>query len=120
MQSKMRSVKRISFADRTILIDDETSDCLVEYAALLGAEQSADTVRICGIGQDGDDIEADLVLNAASNLVAESTHSSLEPPTNPEANEYMRARMKLLRDGPAMKSGQTGDIPLDIPGVDDI
>lgn len=116
----MERVKRISFADRTILIDDETSDCLIEYAALLGAEQSADTVRICGIGQDGDDVEADFVLNAASNLVAESTHSALQPPANPEAISYMREKINLLRVGPRAQPAEPEEIPHGVPGIDEI
>lgn len=118
----MERVKRISFADRTILIDDETSDCLIEYAALLGAEQSADTVRICGIGigQDGDDVEADFVLNAASNLIAESTHSALQPPANPEAISYMREMINLLRVGPRAQPAEPEEIPHGVPGIDEI
>ncbi len=116
----MNRVKRISFADRTILIDDETCQRLIEYAALLGSQQSADTVRISGIGQDGDDIEADFVLNAASNLVAESTHSTLQPPPNPEAIAYMREKTKLLRDGPRAKPAEPAAIPYGVEGIDEI
>lgn len=113
-------MKRITFADRTVLVDDETSDCLVEYAALLGASHTADTVRIRAIGQDGDDVDVDLVLNAAANMVAESTHSSTEPPPNTEACAYMREKMDRLRNGVPVTPQHPEEIPRGIDGVDEI
>jgi len=87
----------ITFADKTVFVDDETGDALVEYAGLLGAEHSADTVRIRAVGGDGNEVRAAFVLNAATNLMAETTNSHLEPPKNEEAVAYMRAKIDQLR-----------------------
>jgi hypothetical protein len=113
-------MKRITFADRTVLVTDETSDTLVEYAALLGASHTADTVRIRAIGLDGDDVTVDLVLNAATNMIAESTHSSTEPPPNTEAIAYMRERLDVLRHGQPASPQHAVDIPRGIDGIDEI
>jgi hypothetical protein len=96
-------MKHISFADKTVFVDDEAADCLVEYAALLGAEHTADSVRVRGIGQDGNEVEVDLVLNAATNLASESTNSAVQPPTNEAAVAYMRNRMDAIRNPPPIE-----------------
>ncbi len=93
-------MKHISFADKTLFIDDEAADCLVEYAALLGAEHSADAVRLRAVGQDGNEVEVDLVLNSATNLASESTNSTLRPPENSDAVAYMRLRIEAIRNPP--------------------
>jgi len=93
----MVRVKHISFADKTLFVDDAAADLLVEYAALLGAENSADAVRVYAIGQDGNEVEVNFVLNAATNLASESTNSSAQPPSNDQAVEYMRAKIDAIR-----------------------
>ena len=99
-------VKHISFADKAFFLDDATADSIVEYAGVLGAEHSADTIRVRGVGPDGNEVEMDFVLNSATNLMSESTNSDLEPPTNEEAVAYMRERISVLRLG-------TSGLPLD-------
>jgi hypothetical protein len=94
-------MKHITFADKTLFVDDDTSDALVEYAGLLGAEGTADTVRVTAIGGDGNQVEADFVLNAATNLMAETTNSDMQPPRNDEAISYMRSKMDQLRREPS-------------------
>ena len=105
-------MKHISFADKTMFVTDETADLLVEYAALLGAEQSADSVRLRAIGQDGNEVEIDLVLNTSTNLASESTNSTAEAPRNEEAVEYMRTRIDAIRNPPAVE-------PEELATVDD-
>jgi hypothetical protein len=97
-------MKHLSFADKTIFVDDDAADCLVEYTALLGAEHTADSVRLRAIGQDGNEVDVDFVLNSATNLVAESTNSSLQPPTNKEAVDYMRSRIAAIRNPPPIQA----------------
>ena len=99
LQADSEGVKHITFADKTLFVDDETSDALVEYAGMLGAENTADTVRVKGIGGDGNVVEADFVLNSATNMMAESTNANVDPPSNDEAVTYMRAKIDQLRRG---------------------
>jgi hypothetical protein len=95
-----RSMKHLSYADKTIFVDDATADALVEYAGLLAAEQSGDTVTVRAIGQDGNEVEASFVLNSGTNLVAESTTADVEAPANSTEVAYMRERIQLIRNPP--------------------
>ena len=99
-------MKHISFADKTLFVDDEVADSLVAYAALLGAEQSADSVRLRAIGQDGNEVEVDFVLNAATNLVTESTNTTMQPPRNQDAVDYIQAKIEAIRNPPAVRPSE--------------
>ncbi|MFS0866385.1 hypothetical protein AB3M83_03500 [Microbacterium sp. 179-B 1A2 NHS] len=104
-------MKHITFAEKSLFVDDDAADCLVEYATLLGAAHSADSVRIRAIGTDGNEVEADFVLNQATNLMSESTTADMEPPENTDAVAYMRGRIEILRNGvPA----HPADDPVDV------
>lgn len=94
-------MKHITFADNAMFVDDETADCLTEYAALLGTENTADTVTLHVMGQDGNESEATFVLNPATNLVAESTNFRGRLPGNEEALAYMRERISQIRNPPS-------------------
>jgi len=105
-------MKHISFADKTLFVGDDVADLLVEYAALLGAAQSADSVRVSAVGQDGNEVEVDFVLNAATNIASETTNSTMQPPANDEAEAYMRERIGVLQNPPKAQSE-------DLSGLDD-
>ena len=55
-----------------------------------------DTVSLRAIGQDGNEVEATFVLNMATNIVAESTNSNMEPPANTVVVEYMREKIASI------------------------
>ncbi|MFE7846545.1 hypothetical protein ACFUTX_15275 [Microbacterium sp. NPDC057407] len=95
-------MKHLSFADKSLFLDDESADLLLEYAGLLASERSGDTVTVRAVGPDGNEVDATFVLNSATNLIAESTNSDLQPPSNPEAADYMRQRIELLRNPPSV------------------
>ena len=93
-------MKHLSFADKTLFVDDATADALVEYAGLLAAQQSGDTVTVRAIGGDGNEVEVSLVLNAGTNLATETTTGAMEPPGNPTEVAYMQERIELIRNPP--------------------
>ncbi|MGP3533331.1 hypothetical protein ACTU3I_00945 [Microbacterium sp. RD1] len=93
-------MKHLSYGEKTVFADDVTADVLLEYAGLLAAEQSGDTVTIRAIGQDGNEVDATFVLNMATNLVAESTNAGVRPPTNDVAVAYMQERIQRYRNPP--------------------
>ena len=107
-----RRVKHLSFADKNLFVDDITADVLVEYAGLLAAEQSGDTVTVRAIGQDGNEVDASFVLSMGTNLVAESTNSHMEPPDNEVAVAYMRERIGLMRNPPEAHALDAQSIPV--------
>ena len=94
-----RLVKHITFAEKSLFVDDEAADCIVEYATLLGTAHTADTVRIRAIGSDGNEVEADFVLNESVDLMSESTTADASAPSNEEAVAYMRRQIEILRHG---------------------
>ncbi|MBW9119310.1 hypothetical protein JNB63_04320 [Microbacterium trichothecenolyticum] len=103
-------MKHLSYADKTAFVDDETADVMLEYAGLLAAEHSGDTVSLRAIGQDGNEVEATFVLNMATNIVAESTNSDIEPPANPVVVEYMPEKIAMIRNPPPARAIEDPDL----------
>jgi hypothetical protein len=83
-------MKHVTYANKSLLMDDEAADLLAEYAAALGSHDQADAVKVRAVSDDGNDVEATIVLNASSDLIVESTNSAMEPPINEEIVAYMR------------------------------
>lgn len=104
-------MKHVTYADKTMLIDDEAADCLLEYARALGSAGMTDTVTLRGIGMDGNEIDATFLLNSGTELVAQTTHSALVGPTNDDAVEYMRKHTRLIVAPPA---GRPMEDPADV------
>lgn len=93
-------MKHLSYADKTLFVDDATADALLEYAGLIAAEQSGDTVTVRAIGGDGNEVEVSVVLNAGTNLAAESTNAQVQAPANPTEVAYMLERIEQIRNPP--------------------
>src|SRR5206468_3672347 len=89
-----RSMKHVTIADKSLLIGDDVADMLVRYAALLGKANSADNVVIRSIGIDGEEVEANYLLNSGTVMMAESTHSTLPEPDNADALAYLQERLE--------------------------
>jgi hypothetical protein len=96
-------MKHITFADKSLLVDDRTADLLLEYAALLADRRKADTVDVIGIEPNGNEVTATFLLDAGAPLMAESTNATMTPPDNAEATTYMRERIMLLSSPPAVR-----------------
>jgi hypothetical protein len=86
-------MKHITFASKSLFVDDDAADTLLEYAALLAQSGDADTVELNAINADGNEVVATFLLDSGSPLMAETTTSSLEPPENDEAVAYMRTEI---------------------------
>lgn len=97
-------MKHVMFAEKSLLMGDEVADCLLEYARVLGENSSADTVTLRAISPDGNTIDAAFLLNAATVMMAESTNSEVQPPSNDEAVRYMRDRIDRLQHPPTAQS----------------
>jgi hypothetical protein len=96
-------MKHITFSDKSLLVDDEAADLLLEYAALLASRASADTVDLVGIEPNGNEVTATFLLDAGAPLMAESTNATMTPPANTEAITYMRERIMLLSSPPTVR-----------------
>jgi alpha-beta hydrolase superfamily lysophospholipase len=116
-------MKHIMYAEKTLLIGDETADLAIEYAAVLANHGKADTVTLNAFDADGDTVKATLLLNSGTNIVAATSHNSLEEPDNAEAVAYIREKMLAL-SSPRFAKPHGGvdddaiDIDMDLDGID--
>jgi hypothetical protein len=93
-------MKHITMAEKSLLLGDEAADLLMEYAALLGRTDSADTVTLRAYGADGDPVDVTFLLNSGLALLAETSDSPVPEPDNREGIRYMRNRMQLIQSPP--------------------
>jgi hypothetical protein len=118
----LKDMKHIMYAEKTLMIGDDAADLAIEYAAVLANHSRADTVTLHAFDADGDTVEAKLLLNSGTNIVAATSHNSLEEPDNSEAVAYMREKMAAL-DSPRFAMPQAGadedavDIDMDLDGL---
>jgi hypothetical protein len=82
-------MQHITFADKSLLLGDEASRLLLEYAAALAGNDQADTVILNAIGSDGDDVQATFLLDSGSPLMAESATTKVQEPDNAAGIDYM-------------------------------
>lgn len=102
-------MKHVTYANKSLFIDDEASDLLTEYAAVLGSHGEADTVKVRGVSDDGNNVEATFVLNSSSDLMVESTNSQMKAPDNEEAVAYMRdAILRVMSPAEAQPDDDPG------------
>ncbi|HEY8281850.1 MAG TPA: hypothetical protein VIG28_05160 [Leifsonia sp.] len=89
-------MKHVTFACKPLLVGDEVTDELLRYAALLGKVGSADCLRVRCIDAKGEEVEASLLLNPGTVMMAESTTSELPEPDNTVALAYLHERLGLF------------------------
>ena len=77
---------------------DAAADALVAYAAALAHARDGDSVKVQVISLDGNDVEANFLLDTGAPIMAESTNSSLPEPENADVVEYMQRRIMEIRN----------------------
>lgn len=90
-------MKHVTVSDKSLLLGDEASDLLAEYAAALGRGQSADTIELRAISGDGDEVLVTFLLNGGFTFVSETSTSRAPEPDNARAEDYLRGRLLDLR-----------------------
>ena len=93
-------MKHLTMADKSLLVDDKTADLRLEYAALLGQNDSADTVVVNAYGDDGDPVAVTFLLNGGVSLLAETSESTVPEPENADAIRYMEGKIQLIQSPP--------------------
>jgi len=99
----MGSVKYLTYAQKSLLMDDDTAEWLLEYARALGTIDGTDTVKLAAISPSGHQIEVTLLLNRGSELMMESADDSIAAPVNDEAVRYMQDRTRLIVSPPSVQ-----------------
>ncbi len=104
-------MKHVTMAEKSLLLGDRVADLLLEYAALLGQTDSADTVVMNAYGADGDPVEVTFLLNSGTSVLVETSDSPVPEPDNDTAVEYMEERMRFIKSPAHPKPPpQPGDV----------
>jgi hypothetical protein len=121
MPAYRATVKHVTYSEKSLLMDDDAADALLEYARLLGEASRSDTVTVRAIGADGNTVDAAFLLNQSSVMMVESTNSTVVPPENSEAVRYMQERIDQLNRPPEVQADEAGGEysygDLDLPGL---
>lgn len=99
-------MKHVTYADKSLLLDDETADLLIEYAVVLGAAGRTDSVVAQAMDMSGHDVEATFILNAGTEMMTESARTSVEPLDNSAAVRYLREHIDRVRFPPETQPEQ--------------
>jgi hypothetical protein len=89
-------MKHVTFAEKSFLTGDLISELLLAYAKVLGQRGDSDTVAINAIGPDGNAVEARMLLNPSTILIAETASSNLNEPDNTDSVRYIQDRIDEL------------------------
>lgn len=93
-------MKHVMYGEKSLLMDDESAEALIEYAAAIGDRGAADTVHLKAVGDDGNEVEVDFLVNTATVLVVETASANLDVPANPDAVRAIRRKIELLTNPP--------------------
>jgi hypothetical protein len=101
-----RTMKHVTYAEKSLLIGDEAADLVLEYASELANAGASDTVTLNALGADGDEVVATLLLGAGAPLMAETSNTRLTPLDNTDAVGYMREKLNQLASPPEAQPAQ--------------
>ena len=97
-------MRHVTYADKSLMIGDEATETMLEYAAALVNAGKADTVDIKAWSNDGQEVVATFLLQTGAPVMAETVHTSMNEPENWEAVAYMREHIaKLQREQPPVQ-----------------
>jgi hypothetical protein len=98
-------MKHLQFGAKSLFVNDEAADALVDYAAHVAQLRLGDRVDLRGFSAEGNRIMTTFLLNAGTNLVAESTNLPFDEVDNDEAVSYMQGRIRELEVSPDFLAG---------------
>jgi hypothetical protein len=90
-------MKHVMVAEKSLLAGDEVVDLLIEYGALLGQENTADSIELRAIGADGDEVIVTFLMNEGVSIVAETSSTTITEPDNRKAEEYLHSQISQMR-----------------------
>ncbi|MFH8252270.1 hypothetical protein ACH3VR_18030 [Microbacterium sp. B2969] len=89
-------MKHVTYAEKSLLMDDTLVALLMEYARLVASAGEGDTVDLPAVGSDGHEVVATFLLTPATVLMAESADSAMRPPTDVGVEADLRKRIRRL------------------------
>lgn len=108
-------MKTIHYAGDSVLMNDELSDAVVEYAAALARVGSSAELTVPVVVKDGSVLSASMLLGPASQLIATPSPEAKEAGADPELLATIQRETALL--------GSITAEPIDAPivrGADDL
>ena len=66
----------MTYADKSLLVDDPSAGALLAYAAAVARAHTADTVQLHAVGSDGHTVEATYLLGEGAHLMAETASAA--------------------------------------------
>lgn len=96
-------MKHITYGDKTVFLNDDAADILLEYASVLADKGRADTVELQAMGPDGNEVTVTFLLDSGATLMSESTNASITLPENREGIRYMREKVMQLSSPPPVR-----------------
>ncbi len=86
----------VTFADKSLLLGDDAAHAVLDYATALADRGRADQVTVRAIGEDGNEVEVSMVLDAGTIIAAETTNATIEAPDNAFVVADLRRRLGRL------------------------
>ncbi len=106
-------MKSVTYADRSLFLDDDTADALLHYAELLMRSHEVDTVDVNAITLEGKLVRAAFLLGESTPLIIESTSLRESAPDNSEALAHLTQRIELLSTPHRGRPDETAPVYLD-------
>jgi hypothetical protein len=91
-------VKHVLYGQKSVFLGDAAANTLFDYAAHVAQLRTGARVDVRAFSDEGNLVVVTFLLNAATNLVAESTDLPVEEPDNRDAEAYMREQIARFSD----------------------
>jgi hypothetical protein len=106
------AMKHITYAEKSLLLGNDTADALLDYAAALATVGRGESVTVHAISSDGDEVDATFLLGAGAPLMAETTTNTLPEPDNDATVHAIRADLQRMQHpDPVEPSDPKGGVP---------
>jgi hypothetical protein len=109
-------MKHVTYSEKSLFVDDELAELLIEYARLISQSGEADTVSVPAIGQDGNVVRAEFLLTPSTILMVESADADLEAPGDSDTAALLRMGIDRLSATNVARPMEDG--PVDGMGTD--
>jgi hypothetical protein len=93
-------MRRLTYVDKSVLIDDRAAVALLAFAAALVRAGEADTVTVNALTTAGHPTEISFVLGTGIGLASESVASSYTEPDNDDTLPDIEMRTERLTSAP--------------------
>lgn len=89
-------MKHVTYSDKSLFVDDELAELLIEYAKVVAQTGGSDAVAVPAVGSDGNVVEASFLLTPSTILMIESADGALAPPRDTGLAAHLRERIDRL------------------------